>query len=146
MAHNQDTMKNRVSIPLIGLIAYTLAIIVATSGMAFLIVEWRGGDGGSGAAGSPGAEAPAPILPTQAEEFAVGYLHNYTDQFPASDERAALDEGFEPACDAVFRTEADNGWLVHCRFAHDDGRELPRFFDLVVADDGTVSADESAGS
>lgn len=142
-------MRDRISVSLPGLILYTLAIMVAAFGIAFLIVEWRGGDGGSGAVDSPGSPdpvTPARILPTEAEDFAVDYLYGYADQFPASDERAALDEGFQPICDAVFRTDADTGWLVHCRFAHDDGRELPRFFDLFVADDGTVSADESAGS
>ncbi len=137
----------RISVPLLGLLVYTVAILGGAFGIAVLVVEWRG-DGADDGAEGPAAEgsaaegtaAPSEISASEAELAGVANLIDFTERFPSSDERAALTEGFAPYCDAVERT--GEGWLVRCGFRHPDGRDVPRLFDLQVEDDGTVATDE----
>ncbi len=135
-------MMVRISVPIVGLLLYTVAILAGAFGIAVLVVEWRGNGAGGGAEG-PTAEAtsaPSEISAGEAELAGVAYLIDFTERFPSSDEKVALTEGFAPYCDAVERT--GEGWLVRCGFRHTDGREFPRLFDLQVEDDGTVATDE----
>ena len=140
-------MMMRISVPLLGLLIYTVAILAGAFGIAVLVVEWRG-DGADGGAEGPAAAGPAAegtsaaseISANEAELAGVANLIDFTERFPSSDERAALTEGYAPYCDAVERT--GEGWLVRCGFRHTDGREFPRLFDLQVDDDGTVATDE----
>jgi hypothetical protein len=132
----------RISVPLLGLLLYTVVILAGAFGIAVLVVEWRG-DGADGGAEGPAAEGtstPSEISASEAELAGVAHLIDFTERFPSSDEKAALTEGFAPYCDAVER--AGEGWLVRCGFRHTDGREFPRLFDLKVDDDGTVATDE----
>ncbi len=140
-------MMVRISVPLLGLLVYTVAILGGAFGIAVLVVEWRG-DGADDGAEGPAAEgsaaegtaAPSEISASEAELAGVAHLIDFTERFPSSDEKAALTEGFAPYCDAVERT--GEGWLIRCGFRHTDGREFPRLFDLQVEDDGTVATDE----
>ena len=140
-------MMVRISVPLLGLLLYTVGILAGAFGIAVLVVEWRG-DGADGGAEGPAAAGPAAegtsipseISASEAELAGVANLIDFTERFPSSDERAALTEGFAPYCDAVERT--GEGWLVRCGFRHPDGRDFPRLFDLQVEDDGTVATDE----
>ena len=132
----------RIRLPLAAVLVYTLAMLAAAFGIAFLVVEWRAGDGDS-QSGSPATEdtaTPKEITAGEAETLGIGYLHDFTVQFPSSDESAALGEGFLPFCAAVERT--GEGLLVRCGFRHSDGREFQRLFDLLVGDDGTITTDE----
>ena len=140
-------MMVRISVPLLGLILYTVAILAGAFGIAVLVVEWRG-DGADDrtegpAAGGPAAEGTSTsseISASQAELAGVANLIDFTERFPSSDEKAALTEGFAPYCDTVERI--GESWLVRCGFRHPDGRDFPRLFDLRVEDDGTVATDE----
>jgi hypothetical protein len=132
----------RISVPLLGLLLYTVVILAGAFGIAVLVVEWRGDGADDGAEGpaAEGTSAPSEISSSEAELAGVAHLIDFTERFPSSDEKAALTDGFAPYCDAVERT--GEGWLVRCGFRHTDGREFPRLFDLQVEDDGTVATDE----
>ncbi len=140
-------MMVRISVPLFGLLLYTVAILAGAFGIAVLVVDWRG-DGADGGAEGPAAEgpaaegtsAPSEISASEAGLAGIAHLIDFTERFPSSDEKAALTEGFAPYCEAVERTS--EGWLVRCGFRHTDGREFPRLFDLQVDDDGTVATGE----
>jgi len=132
----------RIRLPLAAVLVYTLAMLAAAFGIAFLVVEWRADDGDSQPRLPATGETatPAEITASEAEGLGTAYLYDFTQRFPSSDESAALGEGFLPFCTAVERT--GEGWLVRCGFRHSDGREFQRLFDLLVGDDGTITTDE----
>jgi hypothetical protein len=113
------------------------------AGTAVLVVQLSDDD-------SPGTQVNSPeptggqgisdpvTAETRAELAGQQYMYDFAAMNPTSDEHAALTEGYAPHCEA--QEESDLGWLVHCELRNPNGSVFDRAFDVVVAPDGTVSA------
>ena len=132
-------MTKKITIPLIGVVAYSLAIVGLSVGVVIAVLAIQDDDAAPSSVGETD-ERPSGEQMSMAEAVLAGqqYMYGYGAQNPASDEHAALTEGYSPSCEAVEFTEL--GWLVRCGLRHADGREFERLFDLVVLPDGMVSA------
>lgn len=135
-------MITKITVPLIGVVVYSLAMVGISAGVVIAVYEASGDDTGPASTPAAGNATNTPSAGEMTEQQAVlnaqQYMYNYAAENPNSDEHAALAEGFAPACQTQELIE--EGWLVQCGLRHTDGREFERLFDLVVLPDGTVSA------
>ena len=129
-------MTRSITIPLIGVVVYSLAIVGVSIGVVIAVLAIVDDD-------APPASSGQEVLMAEAVLAGQQYMYGFAAQNPSSDEHAALSEGYSPSCEALELTEL--GWLIECGLRHADGRQFERLFDLVVLPDGTVSAN-AAGS
>jgi len=136
----------RVSVPLLGLVAYGVVIAGIAAAVAVATVQLVDDDDNSpslqdvdpSATPDDGLGFGETDDKGRAELSAQQFVYDFAARNSSSDEHAALTEGYSPRCEAQSLT--DDGWLVRCELRHSDGRVFERIFDLVVMEDGTVSA------